>query len=1011
MFNYPMPAAEMIGRLRRTLFIEPTPGRKKISGILLVLMLFLLAIQIPVKASHIMSLLSGTTIIDSIPILTLSQTAISCAGGTNGSVIATVSGGSAPYQYSKDKGATWQPVPQFERLGPGRYTIVVKDNKGQQASASITLTAPRPLAATAKPYPVTCFDAGNGSISVAASGGTPPYLYFLDNGPAWQREAKYYEVSAGSHTVYVKDQHDCMTKVITEITAPAKLTVRTKHDNVTCDNGKDGRITVTASGGTPPYQYSADNGKTWQHAPTFTHLPQGDHLIQVRDTSGCVAGTNVKIIAPLALTVSTQNTDISCYGGCNGRIVIQAQGGTSPYRYSSNQGLTWQQTPEFSGISAGVYQLAVKDSNGCMIRSSVKLSEPEGLSIASASATFDSATYCSLRMAVGGGGPSYAFSIDQGKSWQDSATFRRIRTGSYNVFARDRNGCIRVVTVTLAVAKPLELVVDSWGASCFGAANAGFTVKTAGGTSPYRYSIDNGVSWQAQNTFRVHAGVYNILVEDKAGKRASVKTQVGEPAALTASAQSRDVSCHNASNGIITAVASGGTPPYKYSINDGANWQSNASFEGLPGGSYILMIKDASGCGASLPVTVNEPSPLSSRTKSRSASCHDASDGSFTVTTTGGTPPYQYSLDKGRHWQDTTLFSRLAAGNHYLLIRDARGCTESTTVQVKAPQPVTFTAGSRHVSCYGGTDGSVTIAAQGGTMPYRYSMDNVHWQDTAWFNNLPAGRFTLYVQDANGCGKQAETGITEPTQLALAMEHWANGCSYAGGQIQVKAGGGTPPYLYTTADSSISNTDGAFKELSTGSYAIHVTDRNGCTDKLDPIAISVSPQLNLNITAKTDMQCDGIHKGSVTLTADGGIPPYRYTLNEKEVLSLNIPVLDNGAYEAVVKDQNGCIATRPFDIILLDDQCELTMPSGFSPNGDGRNDVFRPALYGNISQYQLQVFNAWGNLVFASNDPEDGWDGALNGRQQTGGTYVWMARYVDYKGTAKVKRGVVTMIR
>jgi len=126
---------------------------------------------------------------------------------------------------------------------------------------------------------------------------------------------------------------------------------------------------------------------------------------------------------------------------------------------------------------------------------------------------------------------------------------------------------------------------------------------------------------------------------------------------------------------------------------------------------------------------------------------------------------------------------------------------------------------------------------------------------------------------------------------------------------------------------------------------------------------------------------------------------------------MNIPSLDNGAYEAQVKDLNGCIATKQFDIILRDENCELTMPSGFSPNGDGRNDVFRPALYGNISQYQLEVFNAWGNLVFASRDPETGWDGAFKGKQQSGGTYVWMVRYVDNKGVPKVRRGVVTIVR
>lgn len=996
MCNYPM--------------LNPVVFSRIFPGILLVLMLLLPAIQTPVKASYIMSLSSDAAVEDSSLTLTLSQTPVSCFGGKDGSITALAGGGTAPYQFSKDDGKTWQADRYFERLGPGRYTITVKDEAGGKASANITLTAPSAVKAAAKPSPVTCYDLENGSISIQASGGTPPYQYFLDNGPNWQYDAQFNELETGNHTVYIRDQRECMVQVSTNITAPQPLTVSAKHEDVTCNQGKDGRITVTASGGTSPYQYSVDKGTTWQQGPAFTQLAQGDHVIQVRDRNGCVASTTASITAPQALDISTQQNNVSCYGACNGRIDIKAQGGIAPYKYSNNQGLTWQQKPDFSGISAGVYNVVVKDSNGCVIRKTVKLSEPPPLSIASSAATFDSITDCSLTMTAGGGVPAYAFSLDAGKTWQDSATFRHIRAGAHQVILRDRNGCGRSLTVTLAIAKPIELYADSWGASCHGAANGVINVKVQGGTAPYRYSINNGDSWQAQNIFRLAAGAYIVLVEDKAGNRGKIAATLSEPSLLTASVESTDVSCHGASDGIITAVATGGVPPYKYSVNNGDNWQSNPNFEGLPGGKYILLVRDANGCGTSLSAEIQEPAPLANAIQSDRVSCFGRSDGSFRVTTTGGTPPYQYSLDDSQHWQDSTLFSGLAAGNHRLVTRDARGCTNSVSVQIKSPLPITFTAGTKQVSCNGGADGRITITAEGGTTPYRYSIDSMHWQHETLFDSLRAGSFTLIVQDTNGCSKQANVTVTEPALLQLALESAANGCSYAGGKIQVNASGGTLPYLYTTTD-SIASTDGKFPELQAGSYTILVTDKNGCTEQLDPVDIIVSPPLYLNMTAKTDMQCDGIHKGSVTLTADGGIAPYKYELNGKPVTSMNIPSLDNGAYEALVKDQNGCIAAKQFDIVLQNENCELTMPSGFSPNGDGRNDIFRPALYGNIGQYQLEVFNAWGNLVFASRDPETGWDGAFKGKQQAGGTYVWMARYVNNKGVLTVRRGVVTIVR
>jgi BNR/Asp-box repeat. len=957
-----------------------------------------------------MSLIADAATQDSMLTLTLSQRSISCFGGTDGSISAQASGGTAPYLFSKDDGKSWQADRYFEHLGPGRYTIIVKDNEGVKANANITLTAPAALKAVAQPFAASCYDLGNGSISIATSGGTPPYQYFLDNGPNWQYDARFNELQSGNHTVYIRDQRECMIQVNASITAPPPLSLSSKHEDVTCSQGKDGRITVEASGGTTPYQYSVDKGVSWQTSPAFTQLAPGEHLVQVRDRNGCVASATVDITAPLALDMTTRQNDIPCYGACNGRIVIQPRGGTAPYQYSNNAGLTWQQHPEFAGISAGVYQLAVKDSNGCMIRRPITLTEPAALSIASSAASFDSATDCSLSIYVSGGVPAYAFSIDAGKNWQDSGVFRHIKTGTQHVTMKDRNGCSRGLTVVMAVSRPLELFADIWGASCYGAANGAINVKAQGGTPPYRFSINNGASWQTQNNFRQPAGTYTVLVEDKAGNQGTLTVTLGQPTLLTASVQSTDVSCHGASNGTITVTANGGAPPYKYSINNGANWQSKPAIDGLPGGNYIVLVKDSYGCSTSLSAEVQEPATLTNTVQSDSVSCHDRSDGSIRISTTGGTSPYQYSIDGSQHWQNSALFSGLSAGRHFVLIRDAKGCTDSVSTQVRSPLPLAFTAGTHQVSCYGGDDGRITIGAQGGTAPYRYRMNMDGWEETGTFDHLRADKYAIAVQDVNGCIRQADVAVTEPALLQMRLESYANGCAYAGGQIQVKATGGTLPYLYTTAD-SIRSTDGRFSELQTGSYAIMVTDMNGCVDQLDPVDIIVSPPLYLNMNAKTDMQCDGIHKGSVMLTAKGGIAPYQYELNGKAVPSLNIPGLDNGAYQAVVKDQNGCIASQQFDIKLRDEGCELTMPSGFSPNGDGRNDIFRPALYGNISQYQLEVFNAWGNLVFAGRDPESGWDGAFKGKQLSGGTYVWMVRYTDYKGQAKVRRGVVTLVR
>jgi gliding motility-associated-like protein len=995
-----MPNRRAFSKLRLPVFVEPLPERTKIAGTLF-LLLFFLSLNTSAKSRPVA---------DPGIVLTVSATAVSCYGEASGSITANVSGGEAPYQYSKDLGVTWQPDPLFGQLAAGSYTILARDQQGQQARADITLAAPAPLSASVETFALSCYDGGNGNIKVTASGGAAPYRYFMDNGPEWQDDAQFTGVGSGHHTIYIKDQHSCMIQVQADITAPLPLTVNLISRPVSCYGVKSGSITVGASGGRAPYQYSKDNGLSWQSVSTFPRLPSGDYIILVRDANGCVNSMSTTVGSPPELTFSTENTDINCATNVNGRIVIQAQGGTPPYKYSNNNGLSWQQAPDFQNISAGLYQLVVKDSNTCKTSQQVRLTEPPVLSLKSGQATFVSATDCSLTLAATGGTPPYRFSIDNGKTWQGEATFSHIPTGAYTARVADNNGCSTGLMITLSIAAPMNIVTDSWGASCNGAASAGFIVKAQDGTAPYRYSIDDGAHWQSQNSFRMKAGVYTLLAEDNTGKRGSMQISLGEPKPVITSAESTDVSCHGASNGVITAMASGGSGGYRYSINNGANWQSNPTFTGLPGGSYTLLARDRNGCGASWSLQLHEPAVLSNDIQSQGVSCYGVTDGIIRVSTTGGTPPYQYSLGNGS-WQDTALFTQLPPGAYHLLVRDANGCSDSADIKIKEPLPLALTAGLRQVSCYGMADAFIGISAEGGTAPYLYSMNQGHWQSEEQFDGLPPGNFTMMVKDANGCTRGTEILITEPDPLALTLSRYTNACSYEGGQIIVNASGGTLPYQYTIADSNIVSADGSFRQLSGGNYQVFVTDKNNCTDTLSPIQILASPPLSLQLSDKTDMQCDGIHKGGITLEAAGGVYPYRYELNGKVISPGRINNLDNGPYTAIVTDQYDCKTVQQFDIILRNEDCELTMPTGFSPNSDGRNDIFRPALYGNIRQYQLQVFNSWGSLIFASNDPDTGWDGAFKGKQQPGGTYVWMVKYIDNKGETKIRRGAVTIVR
>ena len=994
---------------------ETLPGYSRNKGVLWLLLLLVPALPQVSRAHAVMPPAAKTARINAFadstnipPTLTLSHTDISCNGRNDGSITAAASKGKGYYQYSRDNGHSWQNDPVFTQLPAGTYTIIVQDSAQLQDTATIQLKEPAALAISEQHATASCY--GNAQISVQPSGGTSPYTYSLDSARTWQAANYFSKLLPGDYSILVKDQHECMTSAWMHITSPDPINIELSAEHATCYESSTGRISVKASGGELPYEYSKD-GRSWQDDPVFEKLARGAYKIYVRDHNGCILDKTIEVTAPQPLTMRTQNQDAVCYGNSNGSISVQAQGGTQPYRYTNNNGLTWQTTPDFQGISAGNYTVMVLDSNACMTYEQVTLKEPTFLYITSAKGIFNGTTDCSITMVAGGGTPDYSYSIGRNQPWQSASTFDNVVSGSYPLYVKDQHGCRTGLILTVATSPVVQLVMNSWGPSCYQGANGNVTVNAEGGQPPYRYSKDDGASWQSQNRFAGPAGVYNILVEDNNGKQVRSQVTLNEPTLLTARVESTDVTCRNAANGSIHTFAGGGSPPYKYSINNGATWQSNPNFIGLPGGHYTIMVKDAGYCDASTVVDLYEPLVLHTTGKSSAVTCHGGANGSIMLTTNGGTAPYQYTKDHGLTWQDNAYFEKLSRGTYKIYVRDHNGCLDSISVKVQEPAALTMKPAIRQIDCYGAANGKVTFTTSGGTTPYTYRMDNGNWQTEPVFDSLAPGNFAVTVKDANGCTYATTVSITQPYPLLLKFISATNGCSYIGGQLAVKASGGTLPYTYSLAGTAMSRTDGDFSGLAASSYEAVVTDKNGCETKLDPVAIDVSPELTLVMDEKQDMQCDGIHKGSVRFHAEGGTLPYRYSLNENTIATGDIRPLDKGAYNALVQDKYGCAAVLPFKIILLDEDCELTMPTGFSPNGDGQNDLFRPALYGNISGYKLEIFNVWGNLIFSHTDPRMGWDGYFKDRPQAAGTYVWIARYTNSKGQAVMRRGAVTLVR
>jgi guanyl-specific ribonuclease Sa len=291
------------------------------------------------------------------------------------------------------------------------------------------------------------------------------------------------------------------------------------------------------------------------------------------------------------------------------------------------------------------------------------------------------------------------------------------------------------------------------------------TLLKTGGTSPFTYSID-GVHYQTSNKFTgLAAGTYTGFVKDSKNNLGTVSgITITKAAQLVVSAKATAASfC--ADDGTITITKTGGTAPFTYSI-DGVNFFTSNKFTGVAGGSYTAYVKDARCPAVSVGVVVDKPAPIVITIKKTAASfCAD--DGSITITRTGGTGPFTYSLD-GVNFGTSNKFTGLAGGTYTAWLKDAKCPAVSLggIVITKAAQLVVKATKTDATACY--DDGTITLTRTGGIAPFTYSLDGVNFVSTNVFTGLAAGTYTGWVKDSR-CAAVSVPGITISTTVCNSI--------------------------------------------------------------------------------------------------------------------------------------------------------------------------------------------------------------------------------------------------
>jgi hypothetical protein len=455
-------------------------------------------------------------------------------------------------------------------------------------------------------------------------------------------------------------------------------------------------------------------------------LAAGTYSVIVKDANGCTFTTSVIVTntpGPTALAVAS--TPTAC-GGLTGTVTIGAvTGGVAAYTYNFNS-LGFSPTTSFTGLASGSYTVIVKDANGCTFTTSVivgNLTAPTALVLSSTLSACATPTGTITIGATTGGTAPYTYSVNGG-AYSATASYSGLAAGTYTVSVKDASGCIFTTTIVVGtVAPPTAVVLTPVNTSYGGTTGSVLIGAVTGGTAPYTYNF-NSLGFSATTNYTsLAAGTYTVIVKDNNGCTFSTTVVVGNNPGPTAFATTvTPANCGLPNGAISIGTVTGGTATYTYSI--GGAFSGTVNYTALLPGAYTVTVKDANGCTFSVVVTIANNSGLTaSITAQINVLCNGGSTGSVTVTGTGSSAPYSYSIN-GTTFLTSGTFAGLASGSYTITVKDAFGCTVTVPVTITQPTLLTSSIVSQtNVLCNGGTTGSVTVAGAGGTVAYTYSLN------------------------------------------------------------------------------------------------------------------------------------------------------------------------------------------------------------------------------------------------------------------------------------------------
>lgn len=872
----------------------------------------------------------------------------------NGSIDITGNGGTTPYTYSIDGGATFTANSYNANLTPGSYKIVVRDtNNCEEASTANIIDEPGPRITGHSFSPQICDNTANASVAINAISGTGTLFYSADSGLTYSTSNNINNLNGGNCTLIVRDANLCIDTLTLNI--PILHSPQIDNNATTdpiCFGNNDGVIQIVASGGNGIISYSIDNGASFFTNSTFSQLNAGTYYLTVEDSNHCQVKDTVILTQPPLLTAQTIVSNETC-SSQNGMVSIIAGGGTPTYYFELSNNTTATDT-FFTQLSAGNYSIITTDFNGCTTQSAFQINNLNNPTINQAAST-NLSCYQSgdgiIQLTAAGNGP-VQYSLD-GIIFQNSNIFSQLTAGSYIITVRDTNGCTTDTTILLTEPDAITANIQTTSSNCT-LSNGSITVTASGGSGNLTYSLNGGL-FSSQTVFNnLSSGNQNLIIQDANNCQtafvASINTING---AIINNISTVDIKCHGQQTGEITIAASGGTGPLSYSIDNGLSSVLNNHFTMLSAGNYNIILTDSVGCITSSTITLNEPDSIIIQQAVTAATCNQQ-NGSFQIVVNGGTGTLQLSLDS-LNFSPNTIFNNLIAGIYQLHVTDANQCYATKLIAVPnlaAPILTNFSKGD--VTCFGDSTGFISLTASGGTGLLSYSIDNgVTYQALPNFTNLPTGFYHIKISDQNLCTADTIIQLTSPDDIAATFNITNANCQQANGSISINAQGGNGTLLFSLNGGPLSQQT-YFGSLPAGTHQLQVRDAMMCSKNIFAQINTISgPTIDSVITQ--NLNCFGINSGTISILASGGTGVLGYSINNQPFISnANFNQLAAGTYHVTVTDSAGC---------LVSGFVQLTTPSTIQVN----TTVSNPACGQNNGSITVQLAGGTGTLLTSLN--------------------------------------------